>query len=246
MSTTDGAEVDLAVTPGADSPAARGAGPEASSVGRATEGARGYAKGRLRHTAVVRAASDLFAAQGYESATILDIAAACGISRAGLLYHFPDKPSLLSAVLQDRDRADRARFAPYTSAPHGVGVLRGMVDLARHNQDVPGLVDLFARLSAEASNPEHPAHAYFMSRYARLRTGIARVLHQARCAGYLRQDVEVEDAAIRLTALSDGVQVQWLFDRDLDMAATLQRAILDLLTEPGRRALASVSIAPPA
>ena len=57
--------------------------------------ARGYAKGRARREAIVHEASAQFADKGFTSATILDIAAACDISRAGLLHHFPDKEALL-------------------------------------------------------------------------------------------------------------------------------------------------------
>jgi AcrR family transcriptional regulator len=48
---------------------------------------------------------------------MVQIAAACGISRAGLLYHFPTKESLLEAVLSERDRIDPDRLAVADTGP---------------------------------------------------------------------------------------------------------------------------------
>ena len=209
----------------------------AATVGAGNDRApRGYAKGRARRAEIVHKAAEQFAEKGFGAATILDIAAACQISRAGLLHHFPDKEALLEAVLEERDTEDRLRFEPYTRIPGGIGILRRMVDLADHNRFVPGLIELFTRLSAEAATPDHPAHEYFVRRYDRIRKGTARTLRAAQRAGFLRAGVEPEDAAVRLTALSDGLQSQWLLDDRLDMAHHVRTAILDLLNESGRNA----------
>ena len=63
----------------------------------------GYAKGDARRELIVDVASEIFGTQGFRAATMLQIAAACGISRTGLLHHFPTKESLLGAVLARRD-----------------------------------------------------------------------------------------------------------------------------------------------
>jgi len=208
---------------------------------RAAGAERGYAKGRARRDAIIRTASEHFAERGFLSATILDIAAACGISRAGLLHHFPDKEALLEAVLEARDVEDRERFAPYAHGAGGIGVLRGMVDLADHNRLVPGLIELFVRLSAEASAPGHPAHDYFARRYERIRSGTARAVDAAQRAGHLRTGIDPGDAALHLTALMDGLQAQWLFDRSIDMAAEVGRTLRAWMTPEGERAFDAVA-----
>jgi AcrR family transcriptional regulator len=205
--------------------------------------ARGYAKGRARRDAIIRTASEHFAERGFLSATILEIAAACGISRAGLLHYFPDKEALLEAVLEARDVEDQERFAPYTQGAGAIGVLRGMVDLADHNRLVPGLIELFVRLSSEASAPDHPARTYFVNRYERIRSGTARAVRGAVRAGHLRADLDPDDAALRLTALMDGLQAQWLFDRDIDMAGEVRRMLAEWLTPEGVRAFDAVEVA---
>lgn len=195
----------------------------------------GYPKGAARRERIVATASVWFAEHGFQGATILDIAAACGISRAGLLYHFPTKAALLEAVLTARDQEDHARFMPYASAAGAMGVLRGMVDLACHNRLIPGLVHLFARLSVEAAVPDHPAHAYFVARYERIRSDTERTLRNAIRDGHLRADLDPEDGALRLSSLMDGLQVQWLLDRSIDLAGPVRRTLEEWMTESGRR-----------
>jgi AcrR family transcriptional regulator len=202
----------------------------------------GYAKGRARRDAIIRIASEQFAEKGFLSATILEIAAACGISRAGLLHYFPDKESLLETVLEARDDEDRERFAPYLRSAGALGVFRGMVDLADHNRLVPGLIELFVRLSAEASAEDHPAHDYFVERYERIRSGTERAMRGAIRAGFMRADIDPSAAALRLTALMDGLQAQWLLDRRIDMAGNIEAAIRELLTAEGAVRFAQLTV----
>ena len=203
-------------------------------VGMSTPAEQGYAAGRARREKIIGVATELFGRVGFNGATMLEIAQECGISRAGLSHHFPTKESLLEAVLETRDREDHERFRRNGSAAaDGLGVLRGMVALAEHNTAAPGIIGLYAVLSAEAGSPDHPAHDYFVRRYDRIRRGTARALEGAHAAGHLAEGVDVEEAAIELTALMDGLQVQWLLDpRSVDMPAVLRRRIEQVLTVP--------------
>ncbi len=207
-----------------------------------TSGGRagGYANGRARRRAIVQAATAHFAVGGFHGATIRDIAEAVGISRAGLLRHFESKEALLQAVLEQRDATDRAHFARYAGVAGGVGVLRGMIDLALQNEATPGMIDLFIRLSTEASAPDHPAHDYFRTRYASIRAGTARVLRQALAAGYARPGLDPDEQAMLLTATMDGLQTQWMLEPRLAMHEHVRAAIEELLTPVGREALAAV------
>ena len=214
------------------------------SPGEAGPRAGGYANGRATRRAIITAAAEHFVVRGFEAATVRDIAAAVGISRAGLLRHFPGKEALLQAVLEDRDVRDYEHFRPYARIHGGIGVLRGIIDLSERNEGAPGMVDLFVRLSTEACHPQHPAHGYFRERYAAIRRRTEQSLRSAATAGYLRDDVDPEDAAARLTALMDGLQVQWVLDPDQKMHTRVQKAIEELLTEAGKDALARATPAP--
>lgn len=199
-----------------------------------TGSARGYAPGRARREQIVREATLQFGRSGFTGATILDIASRCGISRAGLLHHFPTKEALLAAVLEERDVLDRERFRRNGPlGPDGLGVLRGMIDLADHNAGQPGIIALYAVLAAEATDPAHPAHDYFVARYRRIRSGTEHALERAKLAGRLHEGVEVPDAAVELIALMDGLQVMWLLAPDeIDMARHLRASIQRLVSVP--------------
>lgn len=194
---------------------------------------RGYAKGAARREAIVDVATAFFARTGYRGATMLQIAAACGISRAGLLHHFPTKESLLEAVLARRDAVDGERAADGQEDPDGLAGLVHLLDLARRNAGVPAIVHLYAVLSAEAGDPEHPAHDYFVRRYARTRAALQASLERAAARGLLAPGVEPAALAVQVLALMDGLQVQWLLDPDgVDMAALLRDRVASCLTVP--------------
>ena len=193
----------------------------------------GYASGRLRRERIITAATELFARVGYRHATILELAEAAGISRTGLLHHFGSKEALLKAVLERRDAEDAARFTGADTDETGLGALATLVELARHNAERPHLVALFAVLSAEASDPDHPAHEYFVDRYRGTVADIAASLTRAKASGLLARSVDPAGQARTLVALMDGLQVQWLLSpADVDMAGTLRAQIERVLTVP--------------
>lgn len=190
----------------------------------------GYARGRARREQIIEAATELFARSGYRTATILEIAEHAGISRTGLLHHFASKEVLLEAVLAKRDLDNDARFVVTDEPLSGV---QRLLDLARHNSTVPHIVGLFAVLSAEAGDPQHPAHAYFVLRYQRTYDSFVAALQRVQEAGLLAPDVEVGRAARALIALMDGLQVQWLLQPDVvDMAAELRAEMQRMLLVP--------------
>ncbi len=56
-------------------------------------------RGRRANAAVLDAATQLFAERGYMGTSIADIAAASGVAKPSVLYHYPDKDSLWKAVV---------------------------------------------------------------------------------------------------------------------------------------------------
>ena len=204
---------------------------------KAPRRARGeYAKTRKRREAILDAALEVFAEGGYRSGSLREVAQRVGISEAGLLHHFPNKVALLEAVLSRRDDRSREMVPLDSDDPHAA--LRGVVALAAYNATVPGVVELYCTLSAEATAPDHPAHAYFTRRYETTRAAFLKSFSTLGSQGRLRPGVTPQRAAIVLIALWDGLQVQWLLDRDIvDIADALHECIDALAdvdwTEPG-------------
>lgn len=162
-------------------------------------------------------------------ASLAEIAELAGISIAGLNHHFATKTHLLEGVFDRLQEQTEARFA----SEDPLDLLRAAVDLAERGQNDPAGTRFFAVMSAEATSPEHPAHQYFQRRYTttlRQVTGSFEVLLDQ---GRLREGVDPEDAARVYIGLSDGVQIQALYQPgSFSQAALLRRLLNNLLTEP--------------
>lgn len=188
-----------------------------------------YRKTQQVRERILDAGLEVFAQSGYRKGSLREVAERVDMSEAGLLHHFPSKSALLAEVLAHRDA--RAREIVDIDAEDGLVTLAGLVRLARYNAERPGVVELYCVLSAEATDPSHPAHDYFVSRYQGLRTTIGEIFERAKQAGHLREGVDPYRAACRLIAIWDGLQVQWLLDRDsLDMADDLADHLHRILT----------------
>ncbi|GAA2027424.1 TetR/AcrR family transcriptional regulator [Agromyces tropicus] len=211
-----------------------------------------YAKGVAKRREILDAALQVIAEHGYSGATVKEIAEAVGLSQNGLMHYFGSKDDLFVEVLRRRDEVDAAEFGPSDAAggasaggaptdgadgtdgtqeraPHDLdGLRRGLIGIVDHNADVPGLVHLFVRLTADGSEPEHSAHAFFGERYAQLRSLGRDWITGLQERGEIRADVDPEAAAGMLFALIDGLQNQWIYDPDVDMSAQVS-AFVDLL-----------------
>ena len=194
----------------------------------------GYAKGDARREAIVEVAGEVFSTLGYRAATMVQIAAACGISRTGLLHHFPTKESLLAAVLAERDRHNAEAISLSAAGSAGdLAPLQRLLAVTRRNAESPEIVNLFSVLSAEAGDPDHPAHDYFVERYARLRSELGGSLEILRRRGALVPGTEPDLLAAEIIALMDGLQVQWVLAPDqVDMAAALRHRLRAALVDP--------------
>src|SRR5690606_188473 len=123
-----------------------------------------------RREEILAAATELIAARGFNGVPLEAFAAACGMTKAGLLHYFPSKEHLLIAVLERRDALDLAAVVgTWEPAPDPATSRDLMTRLVRRNLTQRSLIQLYTVLSAEALDPGHPAHGYFRDR---LRTSI--------------------------------------------------------------------------
>lgn len=179
-----------------------------------------YAKGIAKREEILTVALDLVAQQGFRRTSIKDIADAVGLTQAGLLHYFDSKDELWVEILRRRDEIDNS--ADWHANDPG----ELLAAIVRHNAEVPGLVQMFVNLSAAAAtDPEHPAHEYFQQRYENSRRTMAADFRAMQQDGRLRADVDVEQLTSVLLAVSDGMQIQWLFDPSRDMAAHVELVV---------------------
>ncbi|MCP2635931.1 TetR/AcrR family transcriptional regulator [Microbacterium sp. HD4P20] len=209
-------------------------------------GRRGsYAKGVAKREEILQTALGVIAREGFRRASVKELADAVGLSQAGLLHYFDSKEELFTEILRKRDELD--------VIGHGLGDGRGgnglgesagavadategelpdlragYVGIIEHNADVPGLVHLFARLSVDAADPGHPAHAFFLARGEGLRTLFASAIEAQQRAGQITDRVDAQTLARIFQAVADGMQLQWMLEPEVDMAATVG-ALFDAL-----------------
>jgi len=187
-----------------------------------------YRKSAKRREEILDAAFEVFSRQGYTAASVNEIARTVGMTQPGLLHHFGSKLAMLEAVLQRRDRI----ALDILSGRHEVEFLRGLLEIARRNKDVPGLLRLYAILAAESSAPDHPAHAYVTRRFDLVVSGTTRAFEEIRDRGLLREGVDPRTAALETTAMAEGMQLLWLQGVDLDMEAIIRGHFDGYLTAP--------------
>lgn len=187
-----------------------------------------YAKGLAKREEILDAALRVVAEHGYRKASVREIADAVELSPAGLLHYFGSKEELFVAILAARDARDEDRLG-------SEDIVEGLLEIVGRNTAVPGLVQLYAQLAAEAADPEHPAREFFTHRTARLEGYAIAELETAQRAGRIRDDLDPAWIIRSVHAMADGLQTAWLIDRDIDMAADLRRFIALLEPTSGSR-----------
>ncbi len=171
----------------------------------------GYAKGQAKRREILEVALSLIAEQGFRGSTLKEIAQAVGLSNAGVLHYFSSKEELFAEVLRLRDASAETRVV-------GSVELGDLVTAISANADVPGLVQLYVSLAAEATDPSHGAHDFFADRFERAREEIVAAIAVAVDEGRVSAGVDAERFARLLIAAAYGLQTQWLIRPDIDMA----------------------------
>jgi len=187
-----------------------------------------YAKGAERREQIVRTATDVFATEGFEGTALKRVAELVGVKEATLFHYFTGKQELLTAVLAERDRRSRE-----VGGAGDVG-LPSLAVVAERNRREPGLTTLYAVASATANDPGHDSHSYFHDRYAQLVEELSQDIVRRQDTGTVRTDVAPDVLARLVIAAFDGLQLQWLYDKDVDMADGLTQ-LVDVLLAPSQR-----------
>jgi AcrR family transcriptional regulator len=175
---------------------------------------------------IVAAASKLFYSEGIRAVGVDAVAAAAGLTKRTLYYHFPSKDDLVAAYLAARDQPNLALFKRWFDESRGGmpekvrAIFRHLAQSARHPK-WKGCG--FLRTSAELANlPGHPA----------MKIGAA---HKKRFEAWLRETFEAgglpsaESLARQIILLLDGSFAVVLLHRDPSYMETAGDAAFALI-----------------
>jgi AcrR family transcriptional regulator len=196
-----------------------------------TERVRGpAAKGAERREEIIAAVLQVVADRGFSSWTLRDIAERVGVGEANILHHFGSKQELLLAVIRRHDDEDMADLQSSPDARVAAAIV------SRHEQ-TPGLVELLIGMTVSASSATGPTNEFFRDRYDRLRSVGDR--HWGPDAEVTPEGTVLPPEWISriVLAAADGLQLQWLLDPTVDMAADVEKLITVFAELTGRQAL---------
>jgi AcrR family transcriptional regulator len=180
----------------------------------------------VRREQILEESISILGRLGYHGFTVQELAERCGLSNAGLLYHFPSKNQLFVAVVEELERREIRALAPLITAVErnetsGVP-LTAIIDLLHamvsRGGTRPELVRFYAVLQSESLDEGHPAHDSFRERERAVLELFTRLV-----TPYV---AEPRSTARQLLALMDGLRLQWLrADESFDVVTEWVRAV---------------------
>lgn len=181
-------------------------------------GSRGpYAKGVQRRQEILDQTLEVVASRGIDGTSLRAIGEAIGVSHAALRHYFSSREALLVEVLRERDAASDRALGDLA------GVFTRLSFVADRNVSEPALVTLYTTLLGASVEPgNETARSYFAARFATARADLAQQLRDELAATGRHSDADLDQVASLIIAAFDGLQVQWLLDRNVDIAGTLR------------------------
>ena len=167
-----------------------------------------------RREAILQAAIDLFAKGGSRGTCIAAIAERIGVTPAAVIHHFKTKEALLREVVAE---IDNRRPGLESSEVAGPDRLRRLGEWGRkleEDDELANLARLAAVITAEALDPDHPSHEYFVARQREIQATATEIIESGIADGWIRDDIDPAIAAVTVVGILHGTQVQWFLDHD--------------------------------
>ncbi|MDF2579884.1 MAG: transcriptional regulatory protein [Microbacterium sp.] len=183
--------------------------------------ARGpYAKGKAKRAEILDVALDVIDREGYASATVKELADAVGLSQNGLLHYFGSKDALFAEILRRRDEVTAVQI----DAEHqdfADDLVQRILLAVDDEATSPGFTQLSLRVTGEATEPGHVAHDFLHDRYENVRFVVRDAVTRLQAAGRLSPEIDPAVAASLVFAAWDGLRLQWMYDKSIDIRANL-------------------------
>lgn len=204
-----------------------------AAQGRTRRRSTTYQRGDASRRRILDRAWEAFAERGFRGASMNEIARGAEITLAGLIFHFPNKIELFTAVIRERDSVDaEALRAAVGPEPGAFEMLDMFVATARSNVGRYPHVQLTHLNAAEsAASPDHPGQEFAARHYAGARDLVADALRRSVERGEVRSDIDPDVIALRVVAMIEGLENQWLHaPHDVDLAGAFEDWVDELKT----------------
>jgi AcrR family transcriptional regulator len=186
--------------------------------------------GKTRQT-ILDAAYVRFRRRGYARVSLDEIAAAAGVTKRTLYYHFRSKDDLLKAMLEAQHELALTAFRTFGDRLSGTAneIVQAMFDDIAVWSTRPDFAGTgFTRFVIELADlPGHPARAIARRHKVLLETQLANVLKRAKVP-------QAERRARELMLLSEGAVVMLLIHRDRRYVAAAARVANQLVQQRHR------------
>lgn len=184
--------------------------------------ARGpYAKGVAKRAEILDTALAVIAQNGYTGATVKELADAVGLSQNGLLHYFGSKDALFLEILAHHTEAVELAVDPEHTDFTQQFTAR-VLDAASASLEEAGMSQLLLSVATAAVDADHLAHGFIRRRFEAFRDVTASVLVELQSRGTFPADADPEAAAALIASAFDGLQLQWLYDRSVDVRGRLE------------------------
>lgn len=178
---------------------------------------------------ILRAARREFALHGVGRTSLERVAAAAGVTRGAIYWHFANKRALFRAMREQVTLPlfDHAELPGAGDADPLAGIahfLNKVLEQCASDLPTRQTFDILS-LKCEYVDDFRPELKRHVGRCRDLKTRIAGVYRRAVDAGVMRSDVDTDDAALATCVFITGLLRLWLMDRD----ATLVRSSVEAL-----------------
>jgi AcrR family transcriptional regulator len=174
---------------------------------------------------ILRAATEVFAEQGFAAVRVADIADRAGIGKGTVYEYFSSKDELLFAVFEwmNHGIAERIRALLDEGGTTGERIRRLLdlgAEITREQVEMQAVVLDFWSAS-RGTKSEEPYQQACLKTFRTYRRLLSDVIREGQNAGELRSDADPDAVATMIVAAMDGLGVQIFFDREIDPKATV-------------------------
>jgi len=174
-------------------------GDDTSGIGRRRQSARRErsAAWRERHDEILRAATELFRAKGYQATNVTDIAQRLGINQANVYYYFGKKEEIFlelieQAVEHNVEAAERAAASPGSATDRLRDVVESLAD--SYDRHYP-LMQLYVQEDARRLG-DSEAERYLKHCGDRYHAAVLALVQQGIDAGEFAPDLDPRTATL--------------------------------------------------